>query len=133
MFEGYRCWIEFYAAYMTFDVCQNQDLYNSFKHVFGDSNKGLEDKRYYTSQILGYYLQEGHSDECSALIHKYLYKKYLEDVIKQLGDMLKKYPHSSGERYVELLSVIDKLIIPEKREVKYIPISNEELWSRIRK
>ena len=135
IFEGYKCWTEFYASYMTFDVCQNQALYNSFKQVFSDPNKKIDDKRYYTSQILGYYLQEGHSDECDALIYKYLNRKCLEGVKKRLGDMVAKYPHISGECFVELLSAINKLINPEKREFNecLIPIASEEFWKRIHK
>ena len=112
--EGYKCWTEFYATYMTFDVLEDTDLYASFKYVFMDTKTKANDRKYYTSRLLGYYFQNGHSGECDRLVSKYLSRTLVGEIENQLRSMLKGYPHMSTEQYIKVLQLVEKAVIPEK-------------------
>jgi len=122
---GYDVWTEFYATYASFSKYEDVRLYDSFKNSF---EKRDEKRDYYTSRLIGYYLNEGHNPCCERLINLYLNKDVVDNLIKRLKKMLIVYENITEDDLCECGKLIKKT---RERTVVYeklTPINSYNLF-----
>lgn len=129
--DDFHCWSEFFASYSTFDVCEDEALYESFESVFDKSYSTATNKKYYTYCLFGYYLHDNHSDRCDKLVSKHLSNKALEKAASSFKSVLQGYPHYTAEQLNAIKLAINEVIDKQDDIATYTPISSEDFWKRI--
>lgn len=128
----YKYWTEFFASFSTFEVCEDEDLYASFKSVFEKSYSSSEDKKYYTCRLFGYYLHDNHSKLCDELVAKYLSNDAIEEITINFKSVLQSYPNFSTEQLRNIGLAISKVIVKQDEIATYTPISRDDFWKQLR-
>ena len=124
---GFDVWTEFFATYCSFYIYEDVRLYDSFKNSF--QGKG-GNKNYYTSRLLGYYLNEGHSKYCNQLVKMYLNKDEVDVLVNCFKKMISAYAEISKSDLMKCGNLITKT---HERSFSYnnlTPISPHDLFFR---
>lgn len=127
--DDFHYWSEFFATYSTFEVCEDEEVYSSFKSVYQKSYSSKEDKKYYTCQLMGYYLHENHSAVCDELVQNYLSDEHIEQATELFNSILKTHPSFSTEQLKNIGVIMNELIIKKVEPPIYTPISKNKLLS----
>ena len=106
---GLKIWTEFFAAYSTFEICEQTHVYDDFDSSLHDWPLRVDKISYNISRLLGYHLKSGHSIRCDTLIAK-LNSKFISSIESLLKEMLAKYPVITANDLTTLKSVLDYLI-----------------------
>lgn len=130
---GYDLWTEFFATYSSFSVCESSHVYESFDSCFNKWDSPINDKKYYLSHLMGYYLNKGHSSTCEQLISKHLCKKYVQQLSVKLMSILEQYPAVSIKNIEELKTLMDKVATNKYDLSDSKEVSIQELINSIRR
>lgn len=129
--HNFRYWTEFFATYSTLDICEDENLYSSFRSVYEKSYSTQEEKKYYACRLMGYYLHKKHSNVCDELVEKHLSAEHLEKAKEVLLLGLNEYPYFSTESLKELDAIMDAIIIKNVEPPIYTPVSRAELLKEL--
>lgn len=129
--DDFHYWSEFFASFSTFDVCEDEDLYNSFEAVFDKSYSTAKEKKYYTCRLFGYYLHENHDKRCDELIAQHLSDKVLEKTANSFKSVLQSYPKYTAEHLKNIRLAISEVIEIKEDIATYTPVSREDFWKRM--
>ena len=102
---GFDVWTEFFATYCSFAIYEDVRLYDSFKNSFQEKGGN---KNYYTSRLLGYYLNERHSIYCDQLVKMYLNKNEVDILAKCFKKMISSYAEISKSDLIKCGNFITK-------------------------
>lgn len=130
---GYDLWTEFFATYSSFNVYEAECVYDSFDTCFLTWDSPLENKKYFLSHLMGYYLNSEHSSRCEQLINKHLCKKHVQRLSTHITDMLKQYPSVSMTKFEELEILISKVATTKYDIAECREISIQELLNSARR
>lgn len=131
--DDFRCWTEFFASFSTFEVCEDENLYTSFESVLKKGYSTVNDKKYYTCRLFGYYLHGSHSEQCDKLVAKYLLKNALDNATNSFKSILQSYPQYSTEQLRNIGLAISEVIDKQDDIATYTPISGEDYWTQLLK
>lgn len=129
--ENFHYWSEFFASYSTFEVCEDEEVYLSFKSVYQKSYSSNEDKKYYACQLMGYYLNENHSAVCDELVQEYLSKEHIKETEALLRSVLISYPVFTAKQLKSIGVIMNELIIKKVESPIYTPVSKTKLLSNL--
>lgn len=126
--DGFDMWTEFFAAYSTFDIHEQDNIYESFEYVFKNDADNTKQKKYYTCQLLGYYMHNNHASVCDDLIRKYLNELCIKKISNLLNSLIAIYPNISLENLIDLHKLIEDVILPKTNLDNYIPVDINDIW-----
>lgn len=129
--NDFKCWTEFFASFSTFEVCEDNNLYASFKSAFEKVTATDKEKKYYTCRLLGYFLQDNHSEICDELAKEYLSHDAIEEAAYSFNAVLQSYPVFSADQLRNIGCAVNKVIIKQERPPVYTPVSNADVWKYI--
>ena len=125
--DDFYYWSEFFASYSAFDVCEDEKLYSSFKSAFEKSYSSKDDKKYYASQLMGYYLHGNHSSTCDKLVQDYLSGEYIEQATALFNSVLRTYPSFSTEQLNNIGMILTELVDKKEAPPIYTPVSRTDI------
>lgn len=126
-FDSFHYWSEFFASYSTFNVYEDENLYSSFKSVYEKSYSSKEEKKYYASQLMGYYLHKNHSSTCDKLVQDYLSGEHIEQAKEFFNSILRTYPSFSTEQLNNIGMILNELVVKKVEPPIYTPVSRTDI------
>ena len=122
---GFDVWTEFFATYSSFTIYEDIRLYDAFKDSF---QRNTSDKEYYTSKVLGYYLNKEHSIYCNELVEMYLNKGEVDKIVSCFERMISAYSEISESDLKECGRLIQKTYERGVLHDKLIPMNAYNLF-----
>ena len=129
--NDFKCWTEFFASFSTFNVCEDENLYASFRAIYEKIYTTDKEKKYYACRLFGYFLHAGHSEKCDELVNKYLLLSAIDETINSFKSVLQSYPIFSAEQLRNIGLAIEKVITTQKTSPIYTPVSKKDFWERM--
>lgn len=108
---GINIWMEFFAVYSTFSICEQEHIYNDFRKAFQSQPYDLNSVFYNTSRLLGYYLHKKRNSICDQLLQEHISDSVtLSNVKRLLESMLERYPAFTSSDFINLYNLLFQIL-----------------------
>ena len=130
---GFGYWTEFYASFSTFSTFEDEKLYKSCQLIFQNENATVDEKLYYCSRLIGYYLHPQHQNVCDELVSQYLNTSRLKTVCTQLLEYVRRYPLLSLDDLNKTKAAMSDLLSNQILCDAYEPITQADIIAKIKR